>query len=642
VSEDGWLYQKAIEVALGVVKDFVVRRLSQKNDELLERKRKTLKYARPSISASELAQVALHDREAWDCFLTPNGNEVVSAVRRHVQRVRDWSSKIHFLDLAEDRDIHRSYVELDTYLVPVKLHVDELERERKLPFAEVLRTTRQHLAILGQPGAGKTTSMQKICFDLLNRSAGEGARTLPLLIRFRDLPPPSDSDTGVICRAMSEIFPLSLSCLEVPGAPKPERERRQLLTSAVLELVDRMGCAIILDGLDEYPFAAARENLIKELRYLACALQHARLIVTCRSGEFNYAIDRMTRYELAPLSPDQIKDFALRWLDDEREAADFLRAVMQTPFADTAIKPLSLAHLCALFKRTKKIPDKPKVVYRKIVGLLLEKWDEQRSVEHTSSYAYFEPDRKFEFLCRLAYEVTTRFQATVISHSMLIEIYESICHCFSLPAQEAQAVAREIESHTGLLVEAGFEKYEFAHKSIQEYLTAEHIVRLPAIPKDPGIVMHLGAELAIAISISSDPTLYLCSLAFQVLPGKNLGHSFYAKFFSRIVLEKPDLVRNLHATIALFSLPTLWLRGGVIDSADAYERLCDPGDVTQFRRYIRLLVGERDLAVLLDHYEISERKVAPNLIRCNIRRLGHGFKYPQYILAPIEFVPQLT
>jgi hypothetical protein len=643
MSEDAWFYQKAIEAGLAVIKDFLAARLTQKNAELLDKKKKALKSERPNVSADELIAVVLQEPEVCKCEFSFPTNEAVDAMQRHLQRVRDWSSKIHFLDLVEDKEIYSSYVDLDAYLVPIKLHVDEIEKNSKVPFAQVLRTTDQHLAILGQPGAGKTTSMQKICFDLLKRDTqDESERTLPVLIRFRDLPQPNDSADGVICRALRELFPLSLRFDGALAAAQSDLDRDQIHVDTMMELIDAVRPVIILDGLDEYPYSSAFEGLIKDLRRLANGLKRARLIVTCRSGEFNYSISNMRLYELAPLSRDQIKDFAERWLGNKREAADFLQAVMQSPFADTAIKPLSLAHLCTIFKRVKKIPDRPKVVYRKVVGLLIDKWDEQRSIRRTTSYAQFEPDRKFEFLCQLAYEVTTRFQATVISHSMLIDAYESICHYFSLPVREAQVVAREIESHTGLLLEGGFEKYEFAHKSIQEYLTAEHIVRLPMIPNDQTTIIHLGGELAISVSISSSPTQYLCYLAFQVLPGKDLGHGFYTKFFSRMALEKPDLVRNVHVIIALFSLPTLWLNRGSIHSSDSYERAYGGDDVTLLNEHIASFLHEGDLAVLREHYEPAKRRTYPGLIRCNIRKLGQGFKYPQYILIPDKFSRHLV
>ena len=44
------------------------------------------------------------------------------------------------------------------------------------------------------------------------------------------------------------------------------------------------------------------------------------------------------------------------------------------------------------------------------------------------------------------------------------------------------SVIAELESHTGLFIQSGFDQFEFAHKSLQEFLTAEYLVKLPSIP----------------------------------------------------------------------------------------------------------------------------------------------------------------
>ena len=77
------------------------------------------------------------------------------------------------------------------------------------------------------------------------------------------------------------------------------------------------------------------------------------MILTARTGEFTYHIEKMTAYEIAPLSKEQIAKFATAWLPTA-EGATFLSQVEHSPFADTAIKPLTLAHLCAIFERVRR------------------------------------------------------------------------------------------------------------------------------------------------------------------------------------------------------------------------------------------------------------------------------------------------
>jgi len=78
---------------------------------------------------------------------------------------------------------------------------------------------------------------------------------------------------------------------------------------------------------------------------------------------------------------------------------------------------------------------------------------------------------------------------------------------------EAQQVVNELETHTGLFIQSGYEQFEFAHKSLQEYLAAEYLVKLPSIPPERRILFKLPNELAIAVTISSNPSDYIIQVA---------------------------------------------------------------------------------------------------------------------------------
>jgi len=129
------------------------------------------------------------------------------------------------------------------------------------------------------------------------------------------------------------------------------------------------------------------------------------------------------------LSDRQILEFATKWLDAD-EAPKFLAKVRETPYGGAEVLPLTLAHLCAIYERTGKIPDRPRTVYRKIVRLLIEEWDEQRSIQRTPSIARFESDRKEEFLRALSYSLTRLTGSSSFRLSDLYEVYKHIAPRF--------------------------------------------------------------------------------------------------------------------------------------------------------------------------------------------------------------------
>jgi hypothetical protein len=325
--------------------------------------------------------------------------------------------------------------------------------------------------------------------------------------------------------------------------------------------VDSLAVLLVLDGFDEISSATARDSIIEGIRQLVNHLEASRIMLTSRTGEFNYHIEKMSHFEIHPLTEAQITTFASRWLGAS-SGEKLVSRLRLSPFADTAIRPLTIAHLCAIYERTGSIPEKPKTVYRKIVSLLLEKWDEQRSVKRVSSYGHFDVDRKLEFLAHLSYVLTASLNSTIFTRPNLIKAYERIHETFALPSGEATRVVQELESHTGLFIESGVDTYEFSHKSLQEYLAAEFIVRLPSIPHDSSVLLALPNELAIATSISSRPSEYLAQLALERFPLLHAQLSFIKAFIGRLLLERPDFEQNPRTTASLLSLYSEYVRAG--------------------------------------------------------------------------------
>ena len=198
-------------------------------------------------------------------------------------------------------------------------------------------------------------------------------------------------------------------------------------------------------------------------------------------------------------------------------------------------------------------------MYKKVINLLLEEWDEQRTVKRISNYASFEIDRKFEFLSSIAYYLSVKSKKSSFSKENLTNAYIQIYENFDLEKKECTNVVQELETHTGLFIQSGYEIYEFAHKSLQEYLTAEYIVKLPFLPNERHLLQNLPNELAIAVSISSNPSNYLTELVQNRFLKNKFSLTFFQTFVTRLLLEKPDFNKNEKVGIAALLLYSLYL-----------------------------------------------------------------------------------
>lgn len=477
------------------------------------------------------------------------------ALSRHVEKIRRWSEKVNFSELSEKKRVRSIYVEVDTYLLPLAKHSSTLERDNKRPLFEVLHADPGHAVIIGTAGAGKTTSLKKICVDFFAKGKVLLNWNFPLWITLHDL-----NDTESLTPIFDKIQEILAIQVQFPKstAALPPTFRASIVRQVVSAYLDSLGAVILLDGFDEISSETLRELVRNDFESLAKSMSKSKLILTSRSSDFRSSSEFFNKFELAPLSIEQVSTFAHRWLASEQEALVFLKKVTASPFGDTAMRPLIIAWLCAIFERTGDIPAKPKLVYKRVVDLLLKEWDEERSVRRSSAYAGFDSYRKSDFLAHLAFELTVKEQLVAFNSSTLRKLYSQIHSEHGLPENQAAMVVKEIESHNGLIIQGGHDTFEFAHKSIQEFLAADYIVRLPSVHSLAPVFRLLPEELAIATALSSKPGEYLSVLMMNIIGSSDVSDSWYAKFATRLVLEKPELImgHTIYTTVAILQLLT--------------------------------------------------------------------------------------
>ncbi|MBV9927034.1 MAG: NACHT domain-containing protein [Acidobacteria bacterium] len=490
--------------------------------------------------------------------------DMEEAISRHLISVKNWASEISFADLHKAKDTKKVFIQLDLFVYPRRKKFSVTAPIKSIPLKSIFKSKKRHFIILGPPGAGKTTSMKFICHKVIFDGRFYSKRiSFPILIKFRDLNSVAEnSPSSLVIDRIYNILGLVIDFPPELSLAETVEGREYLKKMVVLNVLDELKVLLVLEGLDELGSAERREDVLEEIRDLALNLEQATIVLTSRTGDFVYSIDNTAEFEISPLTPQQISKFSNKWLANKQVASEFLTQVNSSPFYDTTIRPLILAHLCAIFEREGRIPAKPKTVYRKIVNLQLEEWDLQRSVSRVSKYAKFEPDRKFEFLSDLAYKLTISKGGAIFSRDDLLRVYKEIYDDYGLKYNEAKQVATEIETHNGLLLQTSYTEFEFAHKSLQEYLAAEYLVRLPSIPSEPSELFKLPNELAIAVSISSKPSVYFTELVLQRLLHNDLNSAFLHTFLNRLISEKPDFSKSVRLGFAVLALHSAIMAAG--------------------------------------------------------------------------------
>jgi hypothetical protein len=454
-----------------------------------------------------------------------------AAVRNNLRIIAKWATEISFRDLVKSKGFQASFVDLDLMLGQPRISGGST-LTTVCQVSEIL-TLERHLIILGDPGAGKTTSLKRVAITLLG-SRAHRQFPFPLLLQMRDY-----TNEGSLSDLILGRMGISVMIDSTVAKIQQEEMKRRI---ALSQIDDRL-CVVMIDGIDEM-HPTARDSIVAELRHFVLEAKNARFLVTCRTGDWLYHIENATVLTLKPLTSLQISEFAHRWLGASR-ALDFLKQIKNNPYSGSEVRPLTLAHLCAIYERSGSVPEKPRTVYRKIVRLMLEEWDEQRSVIRVSRYSGFSTDRKEDFLQAFAYQLTVMGH-TRFTTEELKRVYEVIHPHFGLPQSEATTVVREIESHTGLILESASGSFEFAHKSLQEYLAAAHAVKLPNPPFE--LLRQFPNETALVIALSADPNVYFhAAVDYYCEYGRyfEIASGLVEPLVSRILLESVDFVRSV-------------------------------------------------------------------------------------------------
>jgi Cdc6-like AAA superfamily ATPase len=577
---------------------------------------------------------------------------------------------VSLADMHKKKSTSTVYVGMDFNVIPSRHKISKSENVPQKPLMKVINGGNHHLAILGQPGAGKTTTMKFLCSNLLTgKKLGENYN-FPIVIRLRELNGKSKfnlfsellSILNVKIETKNKEVSLNVKGNELKLEQTKEEYDYYEERLTVVAFLEELKPLIILDGLDEISSASRKNDFLNHFEQLTKSLTKARVILTSRTAEYLFVLDNVETYEICGLNDAQINSFAKKWL--RGKSTSFLEELKKTPFYDAAVKPLTIANLCAIYERTGRIPEKPKSVYKLIMRLLLEDWDDQRRITRLSKYNEFESDRKEEFLSRLSYELSRTTQNSYFSRDMISKIYKTICEDFGLEKSDFKSVVNEIESHSGLFLQVNADAYEFSHKSIQEYLTADHIVKLPEFINDLDYLSSIPNELAIAVGISSNQSEYFCMLVSKFFEHflsddkitlKNKGANrkrvernllvhelkmkkiqFMMNFVNRILLEKPDFNSNSEVCLTFIYLYTLYYGNCVYSDSDGQLDMFGIDSIlSQFVKFAERVIQRNKDENLYKDFKVKEKVFGEEVyILENINSKG----FNNYLFAPKEFL----
>jgi predicted NACHT family NTPase len=471
----------------------------------------------------------------------------------HLIELIKWSSNIPFIGLNKPKDVGESTIELSISSNISKYGTSNEE----LIIEDDLLNTEENILLIGQPGAGKTTTMKRIVLKYFI-DPEKFHYDFPILIRLRDLETSSTISTKILdvfgINYRVETMKYEDKKLLKNGDFETQIKERTItyvgdikLDVFIAKFLNKTNSLLVLDGLDEVP-VEIQKSILKEIESIGLRLSSSKIVLTVRKSKIRNKVSNFTKYEIKPLDNTKVLQISEKWLGKEAGIL-FNNELKNKPYNDLANRPIFLTLLMILWNKFKYLPLQPYEVYKEATFLIVTDWDEHRDIVRNSKYSDFNTRKKLKFLFELSYFMTYRVKQKVFASDILKKFYEETHLKYKLPIDEITDVVSEIESHNGIISEAHHNHYEFSHLSIQEYLCAEYIVTLPYSQKTVQYFYEYPEPLAIAICISGDASIWFSNLILnsnfniQNVRKQRKGDRFKNSLFtliSRLLIESPS------------------------------------------------------------------------------------------------------
>ena len=312
---------------------------------------------RLTVSAPDAPRVVLSEQAARDLFpvAARQANERAYLTALLVNpRYGRWSSQ--FVPLAGTL----TTVELPAGWGDVPPEFTLLEPSGDGPGRQVQRTRLdditvamdryEALALLGEPGAGKTTTLHKLARDAAQSYLTQGQGRLPLLLPLADY------------RGYAS-----------PHAFLAATWTQYIGTGDLNERLRRGELLLLFDALNEMPFTDERDyhTRVAAWRRFAGEWPGNRLIFTCRSRDYSEPLG-LPQVEIEQLDDGRVRDFLARYLPPELSAESWAR-LEASPLLELVRNPYYLSMLCFTLAGEGTWPANRAHLFGEFVGYLLRR-----------------------------------------------------------------------------------------------------------------------------------------------------------------------------------------------------------------------------------------------------------------------------
>ncbi len=340
-------------------------------------------------------------------------------------------------EMADDPEDDEEEKDLDGLETP-ELDESPLRIPRRASVFELLKQE-PRAVLLGEPGGGKTTCLQRLTLEAAGAYQAGGQVT---------------------------VF-VPLSCYTEAGLRALVARILKVEWAGVAWLIQQRRLVLLLDAFNECP-RLLQEQCGQEVMALLRDYPELPLVISSRSTAYRFDL-RLPAFVVRPLDRDQQQQFLTIYLKSQEKAAAILEKLYQQPGGEiVASSPILLRMVVEVSHRRGELPAGRAQLYHRFFADWYER--EQKKERRTGIHLRWSFDLTLEALGHLAFHSRKEGMVTC-------DLDWAIRNLRPVLLDESRRFLERMAQGLLLTLDMETQTLTFSHETLQEYLAAEYLLR---------------------------------------------------------------------------------------------------------------------------------------------------------------------